>query len=45
MRVITTNAAGETITYAFDPEHHESVMVFYQELKERGDLVNYRVTD
>ncbi len=45
MRVITTDAAGETITYAYDPEHYESVMVFYQELKERGDLVSYRVAD
>jgi len=45
MQVITTTKTGETVTYAYDPEHYDSVMVFYQELKERGDLVNWRVTD
>ena len=45
MQVITQNAAGEIITYGYDPEHHDSVLVFYQELKERGDLVSYRIAD
>tara|TARA_R110000803_G_scaffold30493_1_gene68711 strand:+ start:428 stop:565 length:138 start_codon:yes stop_codon:yes gene_type:complete len=45
MQVITTTTTGETITYGYDPEHHDSVLVFYQELKDRGDLVEYRIAD
>jgi len=45
MQVITTTKTGETITYGYDPQHHQSVMEFYRELVDRGDLVEYRIAD
>ncbi len=45
MQVITTTRTGETITYGYDPQHHQSVMEFYRELVDRGDLVDYRISD
>ena len=44
MQITTIDNNGEAITYGYDPEHYENVIAFYQELKEKNDIKEWRIS-
>lgn len=43
MKIQTIESNGTVTWYAYDPEHREQVIAYYEELKANGDILNYRV--
>jgi hypothetical protein len=43
MNVTVTDNKMETITYGYSPEHYASVVAFYSDLVQSGEIYTYTV--